>query len=273
MLAWRLWLALNSPLVRHPVFKRTIRLPESESHFTHNLSSSLSVFMWLLLCPLACTVPLVAWCTFLALPGAKLAAKVGAKIGKDHAQGMSTLLGVTPNGNMGVSWVICTAYRDGRPPDFSLTLDEIVALMFFCCLSTLAFGLAGFSLFMIAGIVLLISYVDFAQSLVMGGLVGILAAHSDSRVDARLQAVAGYIILQLMVYLPVIGLGFTLLGLTLGNSTPDTVLKIVIVITALGCLLFAVRESLIVIVWHRILATLNADLSDLADTTYDAILR
>ncbi len=270
MLAWRLWWALNSPLVRHPVFRRTMRLPDSEPRLTRHLSTGLSVFIWLLLCPLACTAPLIALCVFLALPGARLAAKVSATIAKEQARGLETLMGVTPDGLMGVSWVICTVYRDGRPPDFFLTRDEIIALVFFCCLSTLAFGLAGFSLFIIGGLALVIAYVDFAQSLVLGSLVGIWSAHSDNHMDARLQAVTGYIGLQAMVYIPVLMLGFILLGFTMGNSTPDAVLKITLGIVGLGCFLCALRETVIVVVWHHLVNTLNADLSDLRHATYNA---
>jgi hypothetical protein len=268
MLAWRLWWALNSPLVRHPVFRRTMRLADTEPRIARHLSTGVSVFLWLTLCPLACTVPLVALCAFLALPGARLATKVSATIAKDQASGLSTLLGVTPNGKMGVSWVICTVYRDGRPPDLFLTRDELFIVIFFCCIATLAFGVAGFSLFIFGTMILIISYIDFAQSLVLGGLVGIVAAYRGSGVDARLQAVAGYITLQMMVYIPVAMLGFALMGFVLGNFTPDTVLKVVMVLTALSCLLVALRETMIVALWRILLKTLNTDFSDLVNATY-----
>jgi hypothetical protein len=268
MLAWRLWLALNSPLVRHPVFRRTIRLADTEPRIARHLSTGVSVFLWITLCPLACTLPIVALCAFLSLPGARLATKVSAAIAKDQASGLSTLLGVTPYGNMGVSWVICTVYRDGRPPDFFLTRDEVFLIIFFCCIATFAFGIAGLSLFIFGSMILIISYIDFAQSLVMGGLVGILAAYRSSGLDARIQALAGYISLQLIVYIPVGVLGFALMGFVLGNFTPDAVFRIVLVFTALSCLLYALRETLIVLLWRTILRTLNTDYSDLVNATY-----
>lgn len=246
---------------------------DTDPCLARHLSTALYLLLWLVLCPLICTAPMIALFAFLAFPGIKLAANVSATIARDQAQGIHHLLGVSPNGEMGVSWMICTVYRDGRPPDFFLTRDEIFLLVFFCSISTLAFGLAGFAIFFIGAVVVAASYIDFAQSMVLGSLVGIWAAHAGSRMDARLQAVAAYSTLQALVYLPVLLLGVTLFASTLGNSTPDTVLKITAIILALVCLLYALRESMIVIVWRIISRVLNADFTEIASATYHSALR
>jgi len=273
MLAWRLWWALNSPLVRHPVFRRTVRSYELEPKLVRHLSSGLSAFLWLMLCPLACTMPLIALCLFLALPGARLAARVAGSIAKDQARGVNEFLGVTPAGGMGIAWIVCTAYRDGRPPDFFLTRDELVGLLFFCCMATLAFGIAGFALFVIGAVVLIFAYFDFAQSLVLGSLVGIWAACNGTRMEARIQAVTGYAALQIIVYVATVLLGWFLMGFTLGKTTPDAVLKLTMMIVALACTLFALRESMIAALWYSLSRILNADLKDVASATYDTEIR
>ncbi|NWF68681.1 MAG: hypothetical protein HXY40_06325 [Chloroflexi bacterium] len=263
-----LWAALNSPRVRHPLFRHIVR--QSDTDALNHLTSVITTIIWVFLCPLACALPLAGLCVFLALPGAQLAMKVSGALSREHANGTYPLLGVMPLGRMGVSWMICTVFRDGRPfeLDALLTRDELALIVFFLVIVSLVFGISGLAAIFLCCLVFLLAYIDFAHSLVLGALVGIWASDTTNRLDARIQALTAYVAFQAAIYLLIVLVGLLLLPLVMGNLMPALVFRVLLLVIALGLLLLALRETLLLCLWRLIRRQLNDDFGEIAGASY-----
>lgn len=278
MITLWLWRALIHPPATHPVFQRTVVLPvENPSHylswanFVISLVIGLSRYAPTLLFLLLPLILVALGLTY----GLDCALRVSLAITRERGRATFDLLALTPPGVMGAMWALCTSALYRRH-DF-MRLREIVraslvggvwagvvitGILLF--LNSEAFtrftqpneviltGLANF--LVILGAV----RVEYIQSAVLGVLLGMaVASATANRLDGSLWAFGLYLLLQGVVYVITLALGFMLLPLVYDRLHFSGAYALMS-LSLLRLLIFAAaREALIGLVWRALRVRLN----------------
>ncbi|NWG17576.1 MAG: hypothetical protein HXY41_13195 [Chloroflexi bacterium] len=230
----RLWRALNRPPATHPLFQRTVVLPAySSAHYLSWANLIISLILGLsryaptLLFLLMPFILLILGLTY----GLDCALRVGSAIARERENDTYGLLSLSPNGPLGAMWALATSaiYRNH---DF-MRLRGIVRASL---LTGLAAGIVvtGIALFVNADIfnrfpqpptpiyagllnfaaIVGALYVEYVQSVALGVLVGLLVStYARSRLDASMWVFGVYLLLQMMIYVLTMVVGFTALPL------------------------------------------------------------
>jgi hypothetical protein len=222
-MTWQLWQAFSHPPSAHPVFQRVLN--GSDYHIEWVLLAQ-SIFIqgqiwfWSLVFILD-TRLLVLMIFSGTFYGAVWALAISNSIAVERQQGMYDLLCLSPSGMIGVDWAIGTACLHRRAGFEHVNSQEAwsVRIILFVPLlvsAQLVLGrtmAATSAITVISALALLVFfYVDHIQSIILGVTFGLLGPHMvDSRFDARLRALSGFLLAQLSGYLLLAATAFLLL--------------------------------------------------------------
>lgn len=279
-----LWRALNRPPSTHPVFQRTVVLPVySEAQYLSwaglmiSLIIGLSRYAPTLLFLLMPVILLVLGLTY----GLDCALRVGSAITREWERDTFSLLSLTPSGPFSAMWTLSTSalYRNH---DF-MRLRDIMRV-------SLSSGVVG--AIAVAGVLVVITsntftrfpqpatltfahllnvlvilgavYAEYVQSLALGLLVGmVISTYARSRLDGSLWIFGLYLLLQAVVYVLTLALGFSLLPLVvdyLHLTGEYTLVSLSLLRLGIFC---AVREVVVIGLWRLLLYRLNVIPSEL----------
>ncbi len=208
--------------------------------------------------------------------GLASALNISGAIMNERIQGRYLILGVTPSGFLGASWALCSLsvqnsralrqLRTALAGIYSLmilvmTLPLIITTIFYVANSKFPQLYELWSVLIIASSFLVWCIVDFFQSACTGSLVGIIAAHHNkTRGQTQNSVLGNFLALQLGVYILTGFIGLfiipSLFALIRYPITPFYGYICVLV-------LYAVREMLIIILWHGLALTVDDDVEQL----------
>lgn len=299
--SWKLWSALRNPPALHPLFQRNaglqyqVRLPmlRSSGEWTEMILIGVLVVLLVTNPHLALVfiliVPLTIIGALLALPlllpllinvtGALWSAVVGAEIADAREKGTYDLLCLTPDGQLGANWAICSG---------CLHRSDVFEVLYLVVRALSLFGivLIGISLIITGGILinaqfnfasvrvveslrtlldilaLVIGYhIHYVQSVALSSLVGLLTPFYFNRpVEVKLIAPVSFLALQAITYAVTFALAFRILP-TLYTDAPTWFYMIQPLV---ALLIFAViREAVVLAVWHRVQMRLSTHSSEM----------
>jgi len=299
----RLWHALNHPPTMHPLFWLTVersvhsnRLPSRFSWVdrlsiayllvfgasillvnalgTHTQSAFITILMLLLALPII--VPLVILLRSTVFSGSYhgllWAIDISQFVTRERQNGTYDLLCLLPTGGLAAHWAICTGclYRNQQ---FNRLLEMRGAILRVVLIFSafIFLGLRGESteeegILFVLGVAALLAamYVDFIHSIVLGGLVGMIAPlYTYNRTDARLWAAGIFLAIQVWVYGVTVFAGLMIAprlfeGIGFRGWFVTALIPFVMVLV-----FTAVREIMIIGLWRWLLAQTNTDPHDL----------
>jgi hypothetical protein len=260
MMTRRVWGAFRRPPLKHPLFDRLVTSapfsPSLRPLWWNNLAIQGQIWMWSLLFVLDVrALPLMAFSG--ALYGALWAAGISGAILQERSSGTYDLLCLTPEGSFGVNWAICIGCLHQGEALRQVISQEVwtIRLMLMIPLiitANLALNRAltnspAALWWMLA--VVVIFYLDHIQSIIIGALFGLIAPQVTTPGDARLWAIAGTLLTQLLSYGLLVGIA--LLN-PLGALTPAAAPLLAILA------FFGLREVIIHVQMHLAGRVFNA---------------
>lgn len=290
MLSWMLWRALNDPPRRHPLFRYTLSRARRA-----NPRATTALFMWLVTFTGTglCWTVTFDWIPSLILVlvlavntlfGAFWAVNISAAIVGEQLHSRYDLLAALPIGRLGTSWAMCTGYMHRRPiftwvPFFArllaiVTLFTLTGALFITLFvtsnqtiseSTLQNNVALVPLIIFGIGCAVIFYMDHQASFVMAVLFGLLTPiDMRNETEARLQALSGFLLFQMVVYLLVGAAVYWLIPQFAAMQTHVYGFWLSTGITLIFVTLYIlIRESLIIWLWRILVHRLNADLPEI----------
>ncbi|MCU0481482.1 MAG: hypothetical protein MUE54_09750 [Anaerolineae bacterium] len=201
---------------------------------------------------------------------------ISGAIINERLQGRYLILGVTPSGFLGAAWALCSiSVQNSRLLRQLRTLlgtiygvAVLMLLLPFLLTTLIYFGNSEvsqiydlWSILIIAFSIIILFLVDFFQSACIGGLLGLIAPHySETRANTQNSVISNFLALQFGVYLVT---GFICLFLI-----PSIFSLIRYPITPFygyicAVVLYAVREVLIIALWHGLAITIDDDVVQL----------
>ncbi|MEO8393051.1 MAG: hypothetical protein ABI700_08655 [Chloroflexota bacterium] len=274
---WILWRNLLHPH-DHPLFRRTLRL----SLETESLPQTYIFWIVPLLSLFACCGLIQLKSAFTIILPVALAAfgssysiiwviRITDTIYKEHERGTYDQLSLIPSGALGTTWALATAalHRSDALGWIDsvrklLTILLMIALLAILITTTLRQDTATLSQFWLLLIEMTalaaVSYADHVQTMVLGSLVGMLAAaHASDALDARLSGVLLFLSLQAITCLATL---LTPILFLPALSSLETAVHWNFAMSPLisGLLVFyGSREALITVCWQMLARQLNAN--------------
>ncbi len=241
-MTWKLWRALHSPPLRHPIFSHVMR------EHTYIIARLVGV-MWptgitLLLILLALGIwyapmtimpalfnPNFAFVVGLVLftgtvYGLVWSASISSTIHRLRGQGKYDLLRLSPLTPFGIHWAICTGYlyRNALFPRVNMQRTRATQLLMVvpgALIMPMLIGVASANGEFVATLLITTTHIltiaaafhiDFIQSIVTGTLIGIhTPTYTRSTVDSRVFAGVTFLTAQILTYLLAWILGFNVL--------------------------------------------------------------
>ncbi|HEX2906059.1 MAG TPA: hypothetical protein VHO69_04320 [Phototrophicaceae bacterium] len=284
MITPKLWAALNRPPAMHPLFRRTVVLPVVQERFYLSWANlvigvilGLSQYSPLLLFLLMPPILVIVGLTY----GLDCALRVSGAITREHEHNTYHLLSLSPPGQMGAMWTLCTSALY-RKHDFIRLRNMLHAALLTglygggaVTIIVVLVNLGLFTRYPQPVLPMLFAFGNFAailgaiwaeylQSAVLGVLLGMLiSTYTHSRLDASLWAFGLYLLLQTATYVLTVLVGFTLLPVVferlslMGDYTLAVLSLLRLLILVVG------REALVVIIWRALLERLNLTTAEL----------
>jgi hypothetical protein len=208
--------------------------------------------------------------------GMASALNISGAIINERLQGRYLILGVTPSGFLGAAWALCSlSIQNSRSlrqlrgllrgiytmMTLLLLLPFLLTTLIYLANSNLPQIYNLWSILVIAFSFLAFCIVDFFQSACVGSLLGIIAAHhSETRANTQNSVMSNFLALQLAVYLIA---GF--FGLFIIPSIFSLINYPITPFYGYVCvaILYAVREVLIIALWHGLAITIDDDVDQL----------
>jgi hypothetical protein len=243
MLTWKLWRALHTPPLKHPVFELiTAASPARARSYISFIApvglSILGILFAIGILKLPQTIlPLMFNPVFGLIIGILLftgtvyglvwAANISQIIARIRSDGKYDLLCLSPSGKLRISWAICTGYlyrnqlftrihgQRTRIVQGLLTIPGALILPLFIGIAASRYTYVLLLLSTVVHIVTLALafYIDYIQSAVMGSLIGMnVPNYTRSELDARLLAAGGFLAFQVSTYLIAWVIGFGVLS-------------------------------------------------------------
>ena len=250
-LTWRLWRALRSPEELNPLFERVqgqpVEMPGKK--LLRPLQPVFHVLAVILPAILVVIAPAALLLTANLL-GGLIAYNVMSTINREREQCTYDLLALTPMGLGRANWLIAEActYRlnavDRLAQVRTLAIIMLVLVIFY---------LLRFSVLTLVVMVAVITAlnIDAIQSLILGGLSGMLA-QKFSEQGAPYAALAIFAFIQIiLVYLPITALGILIYDLSHPTRRSIWTIYTVIALVVL-VLIFLWREIIIQIMWRAL---------------------
>jgi hypothetical protein len=212
--------------------------------------------------------------------GITSALTISGAIINERLQGRYLILGVTPSGFLGASWALCSlsiqnsvVLRQLRNilrsvytmMTLIMVLPFILATLFYVVNSNSREIYDLWSAIFLAFCFLTFCLVDFFQSACVGSLIGIIAAHhSETRSNTQNSVISNFLSLQMGVYLMA---GFLCLYIIPSLfSVIDHPITPFYGVICVGTI-YAVREVLIITLWHGLALTIDDDVNQLNTLT------
>ena len=302
----QIWNALKRPPIHHPLFRRLSRKPTRTPPVRHmSLAQrialtvifvigayiSLRYFSQLLLLGIF-FIPVGLTGTYMALKGTLSglywAIRVSGAIARERERGTFELLSTSPYGAFSTSWAICTAcqYYDQTfngigaqrvwfSRFFFLTLFLISGVLSlpqthgFLSVNAGATYLENLArIFVLVTALAFAFYIDDMHSTVIGSLVGLIVPHfARNRLDARIGAFVGFLVLQIFAYTCVWVVGFMLLPELNTNLALSGIVAVLALPLEQLIVFFLTRELIARLLWNINYVLLNGDVSDLSQLT------
>jgi hypothetical protein len=237
-------------------------------------SGLVTLMMFLLALPIIVPIAILLRSTLLSgsIYGLIWAMDISQFVARERQNGTHDLLCLLPPGGLAADWAICTGclYRN-QAFNQIIELRRVMLRIIFMFSAVIFLGSMGkFSLseailFAIDIAALLVALrVDFTHSIILSGLVGMIAPlYSYNRTEAGLWAAGGFITIQLSVYavtalawLVIVPRAFEILGFRGWLVTAAIPIFILLIFTV-------VREGIITGLWRWLLAQTNTDSDDL----------
>lgn len=286
-MTWALWRALCAPNFDHPLYQRLAmhrnRLGFGSWQFSFMIGMIGLFFFMVMFAPMLLILMLIAspilYITLTAtFFGVLTTVHVSGAVVRERLGERYELLCLTPDGGMGVNWMIYTG-RMHQENILEQGLSEcwtivriLLSIAFFMMLGGLL-SLSGTpetqapeaTRFVISFAVLLVSlsgavYLDYVQSILVGGLLGLVIGNiTRSLSDARIWSIALFIFQQILVYGVIFLLGLviapTIIGLFIRNDLIIGLATPPLVVLAL----YGIRELMIHGLWRWLTQRLNSD--------------
>lgn len=283
MMTWRLWQAFKHPPATHPVFQRITadRYEDRIELFTllQRILTQGQIWFWLLLFMLNMRA-LIFMVFSGTLYGAIWSVRISGAIAAERQNGRYDLLCSSPAGTVGATWAICTGCLHQNQALEQITSQEAwsVRLILFIPIVISApliahqiFSVTFSTTFVGIVAVMTVFYLDHIQSIVFGGLLGVLASHyAPNPLDQRLWALAGFFGLQIISYLIQIVVSFLILPAlfrSISTGYAEVGIALVSVLT-----FYFVREIMVSQLWRIVVKQLSgspAELDFLFDTSIE----
>jgi len=243
MMTWKLWRALHTPPLKHPVFELITTVSPIQPRSYVNLIapvglSALGILFAIGILKLPDTIlPLLFNPVFGLIVGIILftgtvygfiwAANISQIIARIRSEGKYDLLCLSPSGKLRISWAICTGYlyrnqlftrihgQRTRIVQGLLTIPGALILPLFIGIAAARYAYVLMLLSTVVHIITLAVafYIDYIQSAVMGSLIGMnVPNYTRSELDARLLAAGGFLAFQVSTYLIAWAIGFEALS-------------------------------------------------------------
>ena len=266
MLSLRLWKALRTPPTNASLFRRAYSTTEEPFPWYIGCGQWAAGLLIFPVIAFAGTIYSLGW-----------AAGIANLIGRERARHTYDLICVAPPGPLGVSWAMALGYlyrhRTFRNVNQPGNLIARVALTSFVLAGLGAFS-PNFGLLstdtviaqLLARVITLALAVtiEHVQSVALGVEAGLMAATStEDGNNAQIIALALYAGVQLTTYLGTVVIGFMLLPSLLGALNANGLFAYALLMIVRVTVLAALREGLLVVLWHVLTARVNGMATDL----------
>jgi hypothetical protein len=298
----QVWNALKRPPIHHPLFRRVSQkrptAPPKGMSFARRIALSMLfalgayiglryfselIFIVLFFIPIAMAGVYMALHGTLA--GLYWAIRVSSAIARERERGIFELLSTSPYGPFSASWAICTGCQYYDQTFNGLGAQRVWFSRIFFLTLLLISGLlslpeahgigvpnntsANFAesllhVIELVSVLALAFHIDDIHSTVIGSLVGVIVPlFARNRLDARVGAFVGFLVLQITAYIFVWLIGFMLIpDLNANLALSATVTTIALPLEQL-IVFFAVREVIARVLWSVNYLLLDGDVSDL----------
>lgn len=289
MLTWKLWRALHDPPVQHPLFGHISRVQPSQLGrltvflLPLGLAFMLAVFIlgvWrsppLITTPLlnSHSVALIVLLVFTGtVYGLVWASNISHILMRMRAEGKYDLLRLSTSSELQLNWAICTGYlyrnqsfsrvhtQRARITQYMLMIPAGLAmpLMLGIASENEPYVLMILTTFVHAVVIALAYYLDYAQSVIIGGLLGMsVPSYVRTEFDARTLAAGGFLAVQIGSYGITWLIGFVVLPeLYTAWHISGSYAELSLAVARL-LVFYLVREALILGLWSLLLRQLPA---------------
>ena len=294
MMTWKLWRMLKIPPGGDPIFRRSSQYHQSPGRWLQYLDfvSSLVIITAIvaylrasLLASSSGLSPIILFVGFLILGGSihgvDWALAISDTVAQARTNNTLDLLSATPRGAIGAIWSLALSqihhassfysrYARRRRIFFSLgavLLVLILALGGMVLTTTNAnvrslLDLSALVVGVLSSFALLVAtYVDYIQSIVVSLLVGMIApSFSRQRFDAQVLGLGGFLVAQFGTYIATYLVCFLILP-SIGQafSVDSITLELILLLPRLF-VFFLIREALIVLLWRWLILQFNEEL-------------
>ena len=302
---WKIWHALNHPPYANSLFKHLTRLQNTP----RNVAPGRIWVMLMVIPPLVSMVALysssrlslLTFMLFLATPallfititlygsfyGCIWAMRICEAIAQQRRRGLYELLCLFTHGEPGANWMLCVARmynqrgleRQHERRSWMMPLVMTVALITAFVVVGMQFENSGrypndgLALLLLTGVyflgILTALHIDYAQSLVLASLVGmIIPTMSQSQTEARLWSFGSFVALQAVTYALAAAMGMFVAPIIVGLLPITDWLIATLVLVARLVIFYGIRECVVVALWGLLAQRLNSEAAEL-----DAVLR
>lgn len=228
-------------------------------------------YMWLLI-PLATTLYCLSECM-----------AVSAKIVREHESGIYDLLIASPHGQFGLHWGYVVKWLQEHQQLRGVLLG-FMGVATFALLLGLASTIDQFSGVAVGGTRLTIEWlvgavanvaslwVAYVQTIILSSLTAMLAAaYTQQASTARIYAAGVFLSLHIPLYLVISTLSFQIQQGLMGLDSEPSILYVIGIPVLTLLIAFAVRETIITLLWRIVVRTLNANPSELDAITHSEL--
>lgn len=293
-MTWKLWRALHTPPIRHPLFGRIVSQPTHR--FTHIIGwlwpvgislliALIFVGIWYaprIIMPALFTPSVAAGIGLVLFTGTIYgmiwSANISSVIGRLRGEGKYDLLCLSPLSPFSINWTVCTGYlyRSELFPRVSrqrARTTQLILTITAALIMPLFIGIASANEDFVIELVITALHIicvacafqiDHMQSVIIGSLSGILAPiHNHNLLDTRLFATFTFLSLQFTSYFVSAYLGFDLLPRLVTQFGLDAVTIELLLPLARLLVFFLAREVIITLLWQSLVYYLKAHRSEL----------
>lgn len=290
MISWQLWQALQRPPINHPLFKQTAgieRISKRMLLFAEGLAPAtlgtgvlLCVAMWLLPYVTFLAQLFIVWgiapLAFIMVNGTLFggiwSATIGKTIAAEYTRKRYELLCLSPAGTLLTNWAICTACLH-RNQLFHFIYAQRNTIIYQVIIPASALLILGFTLSgppprgeaLIINIigytgVIVAFFGDYIYSMILCSLSGMFAPSlARNSHNAPLWAMGSFLMFQVSSYVVILVIDVVVLPVLFGLLQFNGVFADISLAVMRLAIFFAVREMMVVYLWHLLRRRLNIE--------------
>ena len=302
MLTQKLWLALGTPAVGHPLFHRMTSSYTISCRFERALKFVswwgivlgflIVVGMWIFpdnkilpqMLVMMLTTPFIFVSVSSTIFGMIWAVSISLTIMKEKALGLYELLSASPTGPLGTSWMMCTGCLN-RNQVFHLAQvqrNSIIGQLIIPAATIITLGIMidksnveqslSFSQFFLLivnhALIIAVLFIDYRHSMVLCSVIGMFVPnYSRSPFEAIVLSSVGFLALQVTSYMLVGYFGVIILPelFSVCHFTGELA-EFSLAFLRLA-VFYAIRAGMIALLWNVLIRSLNADVDELEAVT------